>query len=74
MKKREKKIYQKYFQIIKYKYEQEGNPNRSAFQTKIELFNDDMSKILRNEFTNGLNSVIGKLHDKNTLQVYLNLI
>lgn len=68
----EKDLSKIFSQIIKYKYEQEGNPNRSAFQTKIELFNDDMSKDIENEFTNGLNSVIGKLHDKNTLQVYLN--
>ncbi|MCG3664438.1 AAA family ATPase [Aliarcobacter butzleri] len=68
----EKDLSKIFSQIIKYKYEQEGNPNRSTFQTKIELFNDDMSKDIENEFTNGLNSVIGKLHDKNTLQVYLN--
>ena len=68
----EKDLSKIFSQIIKYKYEQEGNPNRSAFQTKIELFNNDISKDIENEFTNGLNSVIGKLHDKNTLQVYLN--
>lgn len=68
----EKDLSKIFSQIIKYKYEQEGNPNRSAFQTKIELFNEDMSKDIENEFTNGLNGVIGKLHDKNTLQVYLN--
>jgi predicted ATP-dependent endonuclease of OLD family len=68
----EKDLSKIFSQIIKYKYEQEGNPNRSVFQTKIELFNDDMSKDIENEFTSGLNSVIGKLHDKNTLQVYLN--
>ena len=68
----EKDLSKIFSQIIKYKYAQEGNPSSSTFKTKIESFNDDMSKDIENEFTNGLNSVIGKLHDKNTLQVYLN--
>ena len=68
----EKDLSKIFSQIIKYKYAQEGNTSSSTFQTKIESFNDDMSKDIEREFTNGLNDVIGKLHDKNTLQVYLN--
>lgn len=68
----EKDLSKIFSQIIKYKYKQEGNPNTATFQTKIESFNDDMSKDIETGFTNGLNDVIGKLHDKNTLQVYLN--
>lgn len=73
MKIKEKKDLSKIFsQIIKYKYAQESHPRSIDFQDKIETFNDDMSKDIENEFTSGLNDVIGKLHDKNTLQVYLN--
>lgn len=68
----EKDLSKIFSQIIKYKYKQEGNPNTATFQTKIESFNDDMSKDIETGFTSGLNDVIGKLHDKNTLQVYLN--
>lgn len=68
----EKDLSKIFSQIIKYKYKQEGNPNTAIFQTKIESFNDDMSKDIETGFTNGLNDVIGKLHDKNTLEVYLN--
>jgi putative ATP-dependent endonuclease of OLD family len=68
----EKDLSKIFSQIIKYKYAQESHPRSIDFQDKIETFNDDMSKDIENEFTSGLNDVIGKLHDKNTLQVYLN--
>jgi predicted ATP-dependent endonuclease of OLD family len=67
----EKDLSKIFSQIIKYKYAQEGNPSTGTFQTKIETFNDDMSQNIETGFTNGLNDVIGKLHDKNTMQVYL---
>jgi len=68
----EKDLSKIFSQIIKYKYAQEGNLSTSSFQNKIETFNDEMSQDIESCFTNGLNDVIGKLHDKNTMQVYLN--
>jgi len=67
----EKDLSKIFSQIMKYKYEQNGNPNTETFRNQIETFNSNISQNIELSFTNGLNQVIGKLHDKNTLQVFL---
>lgn len=62
------KIYSK---IIKNKFTEEGNPYADRFQEKIESFNTDMTQDIERDFTDSLNGVINRLHDKNTLKAYL---
>jgi len=67
----EKDLSKLFSQIIKYKYGQNNNPNTAKFQSKIEIFNAIVSRDIKNGFTDGLNEVVGKIHDKNTLQIFL---
>lgn len=62
------KIYSK---IIKNKFIEEGNPSADTFQEKIESFNTDITQNIERNFTDSLNEVINRLHDKSTLKVYL---
>lgn len=67
----EKDLSKIYSKIIKNKFIEEGNPSADTFQEKIELFNTDMTQNIKRGFTDSLNDVINKLHDKSTLKVYL---
>lgn len=62
------KIYSK---IIKNKFIEESNPSADTFQEKIESFNTDITQNIERNFTESLNEVINRLHDKSTLKVYL---
>ncbi len=67
----EKDLSKLFSQIIKYKYGQNNNPKTEKFQKRIETFNAIVSRDIKTGFTDGLNEVVGKLHDKNTLQIFL---
>lgn len=67
----EKDLSKLFAQIIKYKYGQEDNPVTIKFQNKIEIFNAIVSRDIKKDFTNDFNDVVGKLQDKNTLEIFL---
>lgn len=67
----EKDLSKIYSKIIKNKFMEEGNPNSDGFQENIEAFNTNMTQEIERNFTESLNEVINRLHDKNALKVYL---